>query len=276
VNIVHIQWEFSFFGSFYATLLLPLFLLLLSIFKIKRVITIHSVVPRFSFGLNLSGFTIPKFMKVFVESIFIFLYKMIAALSDAIIVHGKSLRKLLCLDYKIKEKKVFISPYGVASQVKPSKVLAKFHEFSPKNEVILALGTLSPRKGLGVLINAFKKLALKHSSWTLVIAGGVPPYYEYYYRHLKELASSLIKQKRVIFVGEFRITDVHRLLETSKVVVFPYIYNFGASSTVTFALQHQKIVVISDLSFATDLFTDGENATLVAVPAGEKESLMPG
>ena len=56
---------------------------------------------------------------------------------------------------------------------------------------------------------------------------------------------------------------MHSLLEISKVVVFPYIYNFGASSALTFALQHRKVVVISDLNFATDLLTDGENAIIV-------------
>ena len=56
--------------------------------------------------------------------------------------------------------------------------------------------------------------------------------------------------------------DVHKLLDMSKVVIFPYIYQFGASSTLTFALQHRKVVVISDLDFSTDLLTDGENAIL--------------
>ena len=122
---------------------------------------------------------------------------------------------------------------------------------------------MSPRKGLDVLIRAFEKLSPEHPSWTLVLAGGFPFYYEYHHSYLKTLASSLIKQKRVIFLGKFKINDAHSLLEASKVVAFPYIYNFGASSALTFALQHRKVVVISNLSFVTDLLTDGEDAVLV-------------
>lgn len=263
VNLVHIQWELNAFGSFYASLLLPLLLLLLRISKIKCVTTIHSVIPRASFDMKLPGFMITKGAKIFVESLFVLLYKLIVLISDAIIVHGESLKKLLCLDYKAKPEKIFVIPYGVPSEVPTSDLSTKFNEFSSKvQEKILAIGTLSPRKGLDILIKAFEKLSLKHPSWTLVIAGGVPSYYEFYYANLKKLASSLVKQNRVIFVGEFSLPDVNKLLETSRVVVFPYIYNFGASSTLTFALQHRKVVVISALNFATDLLTDGENALL--------------
>jgi glycosyltransferase involved in cell wall biosynthesis len=264
VDLVHIQWELNVFGSFYASLLLPLLLLLLRILKVKLVVTVHSVIPRASFGLKLPGFNVPRGLTLFVELLFIMLYKLTVLLPNAIIVHGDSLKKLLCLDYKSKPEKIFVIPYGVESEVSSLHSLRKLDEISSEGqEIILAIGTISPRKGLDVLIKAFERLSSKYPSWKLVISGNVPSYYEYYYSHLKKLASSLIKQKRAVFLGAFSMSDVNRLLEASKVVVFPYIYNFGASSTLTFALQHRKVVVISALNFATDLLADGENALLI-------------
>lgn len=263
VDLIHIQWEFNEFGIFYASLLLPLLLLFLRIAKIKCVTTIHSVIPRFSFGLNLPGFSLPRGTKIFAESSFIMLYKMVVSLSNAVIVHGESLKILLLLDYKAKPEKVFTIPYGVPPTAYSLKLSNGFDATLPQgSEVILALGAVSPRKGLDTLIKAFEKISSEHPSWILIIAGHVPIYYKYYYQHLKEIAPNLIEQKRVIFLGEFSLQDTDRLMEMSKVVVFPYIYNFGASSTLTFALQHRKVVVISALNFAKDLLRNGENAIL--------------
>ena len=264
VNIVHVQWEFNVFGVFYASLLLPLLLLFLRIVRVKCVVTVHSVIPRASFGLNLPGFTLPRCINIFVQLLFVMLYRLIVLLSDAIIVHGESLKELLCTDYKSEREKIFAIPYGITSKVEPVFFSDKVNKIlSDYKEIILSFGTISPRKGLDVLIKAFEKLSLQHPSWVLVISGNVPSYYEHYYSYLQKLASKLIKQNKVIFLGSFNISELASLLKASKVVVFPYRYNFGASSTLTFALQHRKVIVISSLSFATDLLTDGENSILI-------------
>ncbi len=264
VDVVHIQWELNTFGSFYASLLLPLLLLFLRISKIKCIVTIHSIIPRYSFGLKLPGFTFPKASKIFVESVFILLYRFVLMLSNAVIVHGDSMKRLLVLDYKSKPSQIFVIPYGIPSIGSSSKLTNQFGEcLLDKPEVILAFGTISPRKGLDTLIKAFQTLSIDHPSWTLVIAGDVPSYYNSYYCRLKELASTLIKEKRVLFLGKFTPADINGLVAASRVIVFPYVYNFGASSTLTFALQHRKVVVISALNFAKDLLTDGENAIII-------------
>ena len=263
IDLVHIQWEFNEFGIFYASLLLPFLLLFLRIGNKKCVTTIHSVIPRFSFRLKLPGFTLPKGSQFFVESGFILLYKMVVSLSNAVIVHGESLKVLLCRDYKSKQDKVFVIPYGIPSDYFPQSSSKFDATLDTNSEMILALGAVSPRKGLDTLIKAFKKVSAKSSSWTLIIAGRVPPYYQYYYENLKQLAPDLIKEKRIVFLGEFSLQDTTALIQKSKVIVFPYIYNFGASSTLTFALQHRKIVVISALNFAKDLLMNRQNALLI-------------
>ena len=262
VSLVHIQWELNGFGSFYASILLPLLLLFLRIGNKKSILTIHSVIPRFSFGLKLPGFTLPRGARVFVQSGFILLYRLVSVLSDGIVVHGKSLRILLCNNYKVTSSKVSIIPYGVpvCSTVATSSFSAIL---SGNAELVLAIGAVSPRKGLDTLINAFKEVSREHPSWILVIAGCVPRYYKQYYLQLTELGKDLIKKKSLIFLGEFSPQDTDILMEKSKVVIFPYLYNFGASSTLTFALQHRKVVIISALDFAKDLLTDGKDALLV-------------
>ena len=274
IDLVHVQWEFNEFGVFYASLLLPLLLFLLRVANKKCVVTIHSVIPRHFFSLKLPGFTLPKGSKFLVHFGFVLLYKMIVLLSNAIIVHGDSLKRLLSRDYNCPSEKIFVIPYGIPSSRFPISVSKFDSTFSDNSEVILALGAVSPRKGLDTLIKAFEQLSSEHPTWTLVIAGRVPPYYQYYYQHLKKIASNLIEQKKVIFSGEFDFQDTSSLVEMSRIIVFPYIYNFGASSTLTFALQHRKIVVISALNFAKDLLTDGQNAVLI--PPGNPYLLAKG
>ena len=204
-----------------------------------------------------------KLAKLPAQLLFIFLYRCVLHFSDVIIVHGNSSQITLSREYRAKSSKIFSIPYGIPFQ--------KGHEYTErlsndkiqKNEIILAFGVISPRKGLDVLIKAFEKVSIDHPSWKLVIAGRVQPYYSYYYKNLKELAAKMIENKRVIFLGKFEQTDLNELLESSKLVVFPYLYNFGASSTLTFALQHRKVVVISALNFSKDLLTDNKNAILV-------------
>lgn len=263
INLVHIQWEFNTFGNFQSSLLLPILLFLLTISKIKRITTIHSVIPRSFFNSTLPGSSISKIPKIFLKLLFIFLYKLIFLLSSAIIVHGDSQKNKLYLDYRLGSKKLFVIPYGIPSKIDNSYDSVGFNQkFLEERDIVLTWGVLSPRKGLDVLIRAFDKLSSKYNSLVLVIVGVVSEYYEQYYSNLKKIANNLIKRKQVIFLGRLEMQDIHKLLDMSKVVVFPYLYNFGASCTLTFALQHRKVVVISALDFSTDLLTDGENAIL--------------
>jgi len=116
----------------------------------------------------------------------------------------------------------------------------------------------------------------------LVIAGGVPQYYTDYYSYLKNLASSITEHNRIKFLGNVKMENVHKLLHSSTVVVFPYLYNFGASSTLTFAFQHRKVIVISALKFIEELLTDSKNAVLVkpgnvdALAEGIKRAMTDG
>jgi len=266
VNLVHVQWEFNVFGSFYSSLLLPLLLFLLTISRVKRVITVHTVIPIYAFSSDLPGLLpsrLSKIPKIFIKALFIFLYKLVGSLSSAIIVHGDSQKKLLYHDYRLRLEKIFVIPYGIPSKIYDSHDKVGFNQaFLKDHDIILAWGTISPRKGLDVLIRAFDELSSKYNSLILVIVGGVPDYYEYYYSNLMKIAHNLIIKKQVIFTGRLEMQDLHKLLDMAKVVVFPYIYQFGASSTLTFAFQHRKVVVVSDLDFATDFVTNGENVIL--------------
>lgn len=264
INILHIQWELNEFGSFYLSALLPLLLLFLRLANIKCVTTVHSVIPRHFLTQKLPGFTIPHGTKYLFEAALILIYRLVLFLSDAVIVHGKSLKKILQIDYKSSPEKISVIHYGISLEPYLLHSSNRFKSFLPQNsEIVLALGAVSPRKGLDTLIKAFCLLSSKHPAWILVIAGHVPQYYKHYYKQLTNLAPDLIKQKRIIFLGEFDLKDTNELMQKSKIVVFPYIYNFGASSTLTYALQHQKVVVISDLNFAKDILTNRKNALLI-------------
>ena len=272
VNLVHIQWELNIFGNFYASLLLPLLLLFLRCSNIKRVVTVHSVIPKASFSSKSKGFLLPDKLKTLGMIVFHFLYKLVGLLSNAIFVHGKLFKELLVHDYGLKREKIFPVPYGVPSKPISNGQSALISSLT-KRKIILAWGTIGPRKGLDILIKAFGKLASENPDWSLVIAGGFPHYYVDYYLYLKDLASEQ-KHDRIVFLNHLNLENMHSLLSSADIVVFPYIYNYGASSTLTFAFQHRKMIVISALKFVKEQLVDGKNAILV--PPGNADALADG
>ena len=198
------------------------------------------------------------------------IYKLCDFLSDGIFVHSIFAKKKLCHDYCVDPYKVWVVPYGVKCQ----KLENANNKSEKKPTTILTFGAISPRKGIDILIEAFSRLIKFHPEWRLIIVGSAPPYYRWYFSKLVQMVTKARISEKVSFLGTVSDEDLHRLISSADLVVFPYRYIFGASSALTFAIQHQKAIVISDLPFVKEILRNHVNAIIVRT--NDVDSLIEG
>jgi glycosyltransferase involved in cell wall biosynthesis len=75
------------------------------------------------------------------------------------------------------------------------------------------------------------------------------PYSQPYVDELLGIISKSNLSERVIFLTTtpFPIDELHELYELSEFVVLPYVYSFAASLPFSFAIQHAKPVVATNI-----------------------------
>lgn len=107
-----------------------------------------------------------------------------------------------------------------------------------KRNNILFLSRLNKKKGLDLLLSAWKELYEKYPKWSLIIAG---PQYENYAKYIIELSKKL-DLKNIYFVGEVFGDSKEELFQSSSIFVLPsYSENFGI--VVAEALSHAVPVI---------------------------------
>lgn len=96
---------------------------------------------------------------------------------------------------------------------KRSEILNKFGISNKDSPYILFLGRIHQKKGLDLLIKAFKKFSEKFQEISLVIVGNGPKSYE---GEIKQLVHKLGLENRVKFLGFVVGNDKLQLLESAK------------------------------------------------------------
>jgi len=91
--------------------------------------------------------------------------------------------------------------------------------------VVLFLGRLHPKKGVSLLIEAFRRAAAAHADVRLVLVGGGNPRYV---QTLQDAAADLVRERRVSFVGHLNGDDrVLALASADAFALTSYSENFG-------------------------------------------------
>jgi len=149
--------------------------------------------------------------------------------------------------FKYTGSKGFIIPNGL--DLAEYSRLPKKDEFKNKypalrgKKIILFLGRISPKKGLDILIDSFRKLNKIRENVFLVIVG---PDNENYKEDLIKIIKSYGLQNKIIFTGFLDGYDKLSVLVDSDVFVLPsYSENFGMS--VIEAMACRVPVVISNM-----------------------------
>lgn len=110
-----------------------------------------------------------------------------------------------------------------------------------KENSIVFLSRIHKKKGLELLIEAWRRIAVEYPSWSLKIAGAIDSEYA------KKLVSNVQKKgiPRVHFLGEVLGAEKKALLSRANLFVLPsYSENFGIA--VAEALAHGTAVITTD------------------------------
>ena len=249
-QVVHVQFEFygiHSYGPLYASIGVPILLVLLRLLGVKRLVTLHSVLPTESSQLKIIRDTSPSGRRVptaLLGAFLILSYKLISLGSSALIVHADIFKKRLVDQYRIKPSKVLVIPHGVDLFIRTD--ITPTHPTIPEEAIILYFGVISPRKGLENLLSAFSILAKQTTNCSLWLAGTSPPYYEGYEQKVKDFAADLGVNSKVRFLGSVSNELAHQLFMRAMFIVLPYSYDVSASGALSWALGHGLPVIVSE------------------------------
>jgi glycosyltransferase involved in cell wall biosynthesis len=175
--------------------------------------------------------------------------------ADVICVPSQFVRNTF-LDNGVPEQKLFLNPYGVDfefwSQCDSSKRIA--HPFT-----FLWVATLMPRKGIAVLLEAWRKADLKDAH--LVLVGGVSPSTQHLLRNLP---------KNIVLKPFLDHKSIREEMSRAHVYVLPS-FEEGMARSVLEAAAAGLPVLITEETGATDLLHNGTSAWVV--PSGDVNAL---
>jgi glycosyltransferase involved in cell wall biosynthesis len=296
-DLVHIQFELNTFGTHYTSLFIIPLMALLRALQRKVLVTIHTVIPRYCFtsefanSLVPSTFTMLHLPALFYEISLSTIYTFVGYFSTAIIVHTNTQKKHLVSDYHLNYNDIFVIPQGV--DYRPPTINSAKVKFWKKKldgkKIILHFGSITPIKGLELLIRSFSSVVKHYSKSRLVIIGGLNPHYKSYYDHLRQLIGTLGLEKVVFFTGwlDLDSEDLNALFFLADVVAYSHIFPQSPSGSLEIAKKHGKKIVASSfeilkeqLSGYTKLVFVKPNdekalskAMLSAISTQEKESI---
>jgi len=248
IDVLHLQYTVFLYGDITSAISMPFFLLLLKLYRIPTVVTLHEVVPltgvnnKFLKDTEIEGN--PFALKIGLRQ----LVKIIVRLSSSVIVHDSFFEDILIQQYKCDRKKINIIPHGIEENIYQisQNVAREILGVSEKTRLLLFFGYLARYKGLEILIDAF--LSLK-GDYTLLIAGGVHPRLEgtlEYAQFLSGIKKQSEKAKgRIIFTGFVAEDKIPIVFSAADVLVLPYTRLMSASGPLALSVAYNKPFVAS-------------------------------
>ena len=179
--------------------------------KVRKVVTIH----------DLAFLEHPEYA---VPSLAAYLNKVVpeaVAAADVVATVSHEVGRTLIKHFQTPQEKLTVIPNGVGAHFRritdPVLLGATQHKFNLKTPLVLAVGTLEPRKNHSGLIKAFYKAQQKKNGPAmLAIAGGQGWLYE----ETKQLVTDLKLEKKVRFLG--RVTDLELVTLYSMATLFAF------------------------------------------------------
>ncbi len=235
-------------------LLLPLFLMICKLSRIKTVINLQGVFPleNFSSAIDnvLPNTKVPKsLIKLGIFTIYYSIFK----IADQIQVFSRTFR-LWVLQYGNFPKKIQLVKFGIAKgeSSEPSKSMSSL--FSKLHGYFLAYGHVVPRKGLEFLLDAWTELVIQWPDAVLVIAGSTDKDRKYVADLQRRIAKSNLANS-VILTGFVPDSEEGILFEACNCVVFPYAFSDSMSGPLCTAIEYGKPIIATNVGLFSDLFS---------------------
>lgn len=258
LDLIHLQHEINMFGGLSTALVFPLLPILLKIFNLKTIITIHAVVKQKEVDSRfLETFAFPQspLLVLPVKFFFFFLYYICGKFSDRIIVHSPGLRQIMIKDYFVNPQKIEVILEGVPEYSPKYKKMVLTNSWIDriKNKpFILYFGYLVRRKRLEDLIDAFKNISSEYPNHLLVMAGGCLQ--KDYEESIKKRAEDC---PAIIFTSHICDKELGWLLEKCLFTVVPATYSISASGPLSHIMRFKKPVIVPKLGVLQEEITDG-------------------
>jgi glycosyltransferase involved in cell wall biosynthesis len=222
----------------------------------KSVVTFH----------DMTFFLLPGLHKPAQRFFFRYMIKWSAHRATKIITVSDSTRRDTIRCLHVPPEKLTTIPLAANQEFQPlpKAVVEQFcarHGLTP-GQYICFVGVLEPRKGVPVLIRAFKEIANDHPDVTLVIAGRKGWMYDEIFQE-----SSAISQ-RIRLMGYMNESDLIHLINGARVFVYPSLYE-GFGLPVLEGMQCGVPVITTDISSLPEV---AGGAALLARP-GDVASL---
>ncbi len=248
-DIVHIQFNYSFFGGFWKIpgIYLPIFyfaLWLAQRYKFKNKTNIIT---------TLHEFRDPKKCKL--GFYYSFLNKIVATHSDILIALSNETRAIL-IEQGVPERKIKVIEHGILLKPKiydsnlAKQELCKKLGLKPSDYIVTILGYIHKNKGHDRAIEAIKEL---DSNVKLIIIGE-PRTKEHkpYISYLKNMIKENGLEKRVIFCGFIEDDKLPVFLNATDLMILPY-REIRQSGIFNYAMAYHLPIITSDLPFFREI-----------------------
>jgi len=182
-----------------------------------------------------------------------YMLKVISSNIDLFVAHT-TLEKLWLKRYSVDETKVKI----VFTPHIPNELVRQVPKFKC-NDTVLFLARITPRKGVHMLVKAFRKIVDVIPNARLLIAGPEDPFYG---KYIRELARSLDLEKVVSFLGPVDETKKVELMASAMVFSLPALADYHP----IVLLEAQALgtpVVSTRVGAIPEIVVDGETGLLV-------------
>lgn len=248
IKLVHLQHEFNQFGGPMTVPLIPVMLWILRfLMKKKVVVTFHEVIGNEMLSPELiKKFCIPLPSRS-ARFIFKWYYRITSRACNMILVQHQKIEARLRNEIGVGGT-IRILQIGTEEHVQLADRATSRADFglADNARVILFFGTMDWRKGLDVLLEAFKQL---DDRYYLIIGGGQPPRINHrpeYKNWLADLVQQLNTHPRIHQAGFVDDDKLPSLFAASDLVVLPYLVPQIVSAVLNHAASHERPFIGSD------------------------------
>ncbi len=194
--------------------------------------------------------------------------RLIAFLSDHLIVHSRHNKNTLCKKVKVGSDHISVIPHGPLGLFKSgSQNFRQARGIGGDEKIILFFGNIRSYKGLDVLLEAVSFVKAKSLlSLRLVIAGSLWEPWDRYERLIRKLG---LENEVIQILGYVPAGQVGTLFSAADLVVLPYRHFDSQSGVGAAAIAFHVPLIVTDTGGLPDLVAD----PACVVPCGDPVTL---